>query len=135
MWNSKRILRFVFEVWIQSLKLKLNLYRLWRVLRRSGLKKPNWRSSSWCRRLLPMEQSSQSLWNIFYTGYNIINEWCCKSLSCTNLFREEHWNKWKNEGCPSFAKKLEENVLDKPIGDGGSYRRKKRKLGDLVRKI
>merc|ERR1719427_784732 len=50
------------------------------------------------------------------------------------LHREEHWNKWKNEGCPSFAKKLEENVLDKPIGEGGSYRRKKRKLGDLIQK-
>jgi len=51
------------------------------------------------------------------------------------LHREEHWNKWKNEGCPSFAKKLEENVVEKkPIGEGGSYRRKKRKLGDLIQK-
>eukprot|EP00091_Calanus_sinicus_P023443 TRINITY_DN7922_c0_g1_i1.p1 TRINITY_DN7922_c0_g1~~TRINITY_DN7922_c0_g1_i1.p1 ORF type:complete len:291 (-),score=114.46 TRINITY_DN7922_c0_g1_i1:52-924(-) len=49
--------------------------------------------------------------------------------------REEHWNKWKNEGCPSFAKKLEENAGEKrPIGEGGSYRRKKRKLGDLIQK-
>jgi len=51
------------------------------------------------------------------------------------LHREEHWNKWKNEGCPSFAKKLEENVAEKrPIGEGGSYRRKKRKLGDMIQK-
>eukprot|EP00092_Neocalanus_flemingeri_P011999 GFUD01012936.1.p1 GENE.GFUD01012936.1~~GFUD01012936.1.p1 ORF type:complete len:653 (-),score=159.55 GFUD01012936.1:48-2006(-) len=51
------------------------------------------------------------------------------------LHREEHWNKWKNEGCPSFAKKLEENVVEKkPIGEGGSFRRKKRKLGDLIQK-
>merc|ERR1719427_325275 len=36
------------------------------------------------------------------------------------LHREEHWNKWKNEGCPSFAKKLEENVVEKkPLGEGG----------------
>eukprot|EP00090_Calanus_glacialis_P013654 TRINITY_DN2230_c0_g1_i1.p1 TRINITY_DN2230_c0_g1~~TRINITY_DN2230_c0_g1_i1.p1 ORF type:complete len:654 (-),score=223.35 TRINITY_DN2230_c0_g1_i1:66-2027(-) len=51
------------------------------------------------------------------------------------LHREEHWNKWKNEGCPSFAKKVEENAGEKrPIGEGGSYRRKKRKLGDLIQK-
>jgi len=51
------------------------------------------------------------------------------------LHREEHWNKWKNEGCPSFAKKMEESVSEKrPIGDSGSYRRKKRKLGDLIQK-
>jgi len=51
------------------------------------------------------------------------------------LHREEHWNKWKNEGCPSFSKKVEEAKSDKkPIGEGGSYRRKKRKLGDLVQK-
>ena len=50
------------------------------------------------------------------------------------LHREEHWNKWKNEGCPSFSKKVEEAKSDKkPIGEGGSYRRKKRKLGDLVK--
>jgi len=51
------------------------------------------------------------------------------------LHREEHWNKWKNEGCPSFAKKMEENVAEKrPIGESGSYRRKKRKLGDMIQK-
>jgi len=52
------------------------------------------------------------------------------------LHREEHWNKWKNEGCPSFAKKIEETgVADKkPIGEGGTCRRKKRKLGDLIQK-
>merc|ERR1712098_581177 len=51
------------------------------------------------------------------------------------LHREEHWNKWKNEGCPSFAKKMEENVAEKrPIGETGSYRRKKRKLGEMIQK-
>ena len=52
------------------------------------------------------------------------------------LKREEHWNKWKNEGCQSLAKKVETNEADrKPIGEGGSYRRKKRKLGDVVRTL
>lgn len=51
------------------------------------------------------------------------------------LKREEHWNKWKNEGCQSLAKKVETNEADrKPIGEGGSYRRKKRKLGDVIQK-
>lgn len=58
----------------------------------------------------------------------------CKSVKHI-LHREEHWNKWKNEGCPSFAKKIEDVSGDKkPIGEGGSCRRRKRKLGDLVQK-
>ena len=49
------------------------------------------------------------------------------------LRREEHWNKWKNEGCPSLARKVEEaDGEKKALGEGGSYRRKKRKLGDVV---
>ena len=50
------------------------------------------------------------------------------------LHREEHWNKWKNEGCPSLARKVEDtaNTEKKSLGEGGSYRKKKRKLGDVV---
>jgi len=53
------------------------------------------------------------------------------------LRREELWNAWKNDGCPSFDvkkkdEKMEEEV--KKIGEGGVGRRKKRKLGDLVKK-
>ena len=50
------------------------------------------------------------------------------------LHREEHWNRWKNEGCPSLARKTEaEPETDKKgLGDGGSSRKKKRKLGDVV---
>jgi len=50
------------------------------------------------------------------------------------LRREDHWNKWKNEGCPSLAKKVEGNEATKSIGEGGSHRRKKRKLGDVIEK-
>jgi len=52
------------------------------------------------------------------------------------LQREETWNKWKNDGCPSLAKKMEETAVAvvPRIGEGGSSRRKKRKLGDLVQK-
>ena len=55
------------------------------------------------------------------------------------LGREEAWNKWKNDGCPSFAKKLDEVQAPvegpvKRIGEGGSSRRKRRRLGDLVAK-
>ena len=52
------------------------------------------------------------------------------------LHREEHWNRWKNEGCPSLARKT--GATDEPegekkgLGDGGSSRKKKRKLGDVV---
>ena len=52
------------------------------------------------------------------------------------LHREEHWNRWKNEGCPSLARKT--GAADEPegekkgLGDGGSSRKKKRKLGDVV---
>lgn len=53
------------------------------------------------------------------------------------LRREELWNAWKNDGCPSFAKKQLEKKEEEPkkmIGEGGVGRRKKRKLGDLIRK-
>ena len=52
------------------------------------------------------------------------------------LHREEHWNRWKNEGCPSLARKTgvqdEQEAEKKGLGDGGSSRKKKRKLGDVV---
>ena len=52
------------------------------------------------------------------------------------LHREEHWNRWKNEGCPSLARKTgdqdEPEADKKGLGDGGSSRKKKRKLGDVV---
>jgi len=50
------------------------------------------------------------------------------------LRREDHWNKWKNEGCPSLAKKVDGNESIKNIGEGGSFRKKKRKLGDVIEK-
>jgi len=53
------------------------------------------------------------------------------------LHREEHWNAWKNDGCPSFAKKPEkgeEGEKRKMVGEGGSSRKKKRKLGDLIKR-
>ena len=57
----------------------------------------------------------------------------CKSVTHI-LEREEHWNKWKNEGCPSSAKKRtqEEKEVELVLGGKGSYRRKKRTLGDVV---
>jgi len=59
----------------------------------------------------------------------------CKSVTHI-LEREEHWNKWKNEGCPSSAKKRspEEKEPELVLGEKGSYRRKKRPLGDVIRK-
>jgi len=54
------------------------------------------------------------------------------------LHREEHWNRWKNEGCPSLARKTgdqdEPEADKKGLGDGGSSRKKKRKLGDVIQK-
>jgi len=53
------------------------------------------------------------------------------------LGREEFWNNWKNEGCPALGKKSEPQTGDeevKRIGDGGSYRRRKRKLGEQIQK-
>ena len=39
-----------------------------------------------------------------------------------------------NEGCSSLARKVEDtaNTEKKSLGEGGSYRKKKRKLGDVV---
>ena len=67
------------------------------------------------------------------------------------LGREEAWNRyfpktticdawmpfrWKNDGCPSLSKKMEESggTSSTKIGEGGSSRRRKRKLGDVVLK-
>ena len=50
------------------------------------------------------------------------------------LAREEHWNKWKNEGCPGSSKKGpdDKDKEVKSIGEGGTTRKRKRKLGDVV---
>ena len=52
------------------------------------------------------------------------------------LGMEEAWNRWKNDGCPSLSKKMEESggSSSSKIGEGGSSRRRKRKLGDVVLK-
>ena len=52
------------------------------------------------------------------------------------LQREEQWNAWKNDGCPSFAKKDDEGSekTAKKFGEGGLGRRRKRKLGEIVRR-
>lgn len=52
------------------------------------------------------------------------------------LGREEAWNRWKNDGCPSLSKKMEESGGNSSakIGEGGSSRRRKRKLGNVVLK-
>jgi len=52
------------------------------------------------------------------------------------LQREETWNKWKNDGCPSLAKKMDETAEANfsRVGEGGNSRRRKRKLGDLIQK-
>ena len=44
--------------------------------------------------------------------------------------------RWKNDGCPSLSKKMEESGgnSSSKIGEGGSSRRRKRKLGDVVLK-
>ena len=57
----------------------------------------------------------------------------CRSVKHI-LGREEHWNKWKNEGCPSAAKKGQQDEKDTEVklGVGGTSRKKKRKLGDVV---
>merc|ERR1719397_1640974 len=41
------------------------------------------------------------------------------------LGREEAWNRWKNDGCPSLSKKVEESggSSSAKIGEGGSSRR------------
>ena len=53
------------------------------------------------------------------------------------LAREEHWNKWKNEGCPGAAKKGpdDKDKEVKSIGEGGSTRKRKKKLGDVVSSV
>lgn len=47
------------------------------------------------------------------------------------LHREEHWNKWKNEGCPKIES---EKTETKNLGEGGTFRKKKRRLGDVLQK-
>jgi len=52
------------------------------------------------------------------------------------LGREEAWNRWKNDGCPSLAKKMDEAAAAPVarVGEGGFSRRRKRRLGDIVMK-
>jgi len=56
------------------------------------------------------------------------------------LAREGFWNNWKNEGCPALGKKGEVSsqasgdTHHKKVGEGCSYRRRKRKLGEQIQK-
>ncbi|CAG2068195.1 unnamed protein product, partial [Timema podura] len=53
--------------------------------------------------------------------------------------REEHWNAWKNDGCPEFQKpshQSDESAIDDPGEKRRSFsrpRRAKRSLGDLIK--
>nr|CAD7426622.1 unnamed protein product [Timema monikensis] len=55
------------------------------------------------------------------------------------LKREEHWNAWKNDGCPEFQKpshQSDESAIDDPGEKRRSFsrpRRPKRSLGDLIK--
>ena len=44
--------------------------------------------------------------------------------------------RWKNDGCPSLAKKMDEAAAAPVarVGEGGFSRRRKRRLGDIVMK-
>nr|CAD7256968.1 unnamed protein product [Timema shepardi] len=55
------------------------------------------------------------------------------------LKREEHWNAWKNDGCPEFQKpshQSDDSAIDDPGEKRRSFsrpRRPKRSLGDLIK--
>merc|ERR1712106_953949 len=86
--------------------------------------------------------SSQSKWLDEYRGkiYRLLDETPPNGKEFSRsvkhiLGREEFWNNWKNEGCPALGKKSEPQTGDeevKRIGEGGSYRRRKRKLGEQI---
>lgn len=46
------------------------------------------------------------------------------------LKREEHWNAWKNEGCPAFKKPASELSGDE---EPRKPKRLKRRIGDVIR--
>ncbi|KAK2578475.1 hypothetical protein KPH14_011643 [Odynerus spinipes] len=47
------------------------------------------------------------------------------------LKREEHWNAWKNEGCPPFKRPASESSTENE--DAKKVRRPKRRIGDIIR--
>lgn len=47
------------------------------------------------------------------------------------LKREEHWNAWKNEGCPPFKRPASENGTEGE--DSKKIKRPKRRIGDIIR--
>jgi len=64
------------------------------------------------------------------------------------LEREEQWNRWKNEGCPSLKSKAPQldksseegqedggskDLKNKPVVNKGSIRKRKRRLGDQIK--
>lgn len=53
---------------------------------------------------------------------------CVKSI----LKREEHWNNWKNDGCPEFQKPKPPTQLDTPE-DVKKSRKRRRPVGDIVK--
>ena len=63
------------------------------------------------------------------------NRYFPKTLS-SNIYDAWKLFRWKNDGCPSLSKKMEESGGNSStkIGEGGSSRRRKRKLGDVVLK-
>jgi len=46
------------------------------------------------------------------------------------LKREEHWNAWKNEGCPPFKKPASELISEE---EPRKPKRQKRRIGDIIR--
>ncbi|XP_017881073.1 THO complex subunit 1 isoform X2 [Ceratina calcarata] len=47
------------------------------------------------------------------------------------LKREEHWNAWKNEGCPPFKKPAPDSIAD--IDELRKPKRPRRRIGDVIR--
>ncbi|XP_047360741.1 THO complex subunit 1 isoform X1 [Vespa velutina] len=48
------------------------------------------------------------------------------------LKREEHWNAWKNEGCPPFKRPASESTAEVD-DDAKKIKRSKRRIGDVIR--
>lgn len=46
------------------------------------------------------------------------------------LEREEHWNAWKNEGCPPFKRPTSDIAADE---EPRKAKRPKRRIGDVIR--
>ena len=47
------------------------------------------------------------------------------------LKREEHWNAWKNEGCPPFKRPTSDSSAD--IEELRKPKRPRRRIGDVIR--